>query len=71
MDRIYCAEQIHVPADFPALLKAYTKEVIRFNPTDIAAFSRDYFAALAQGSTCPPTAPPNSPSRSAAPSQPR
>lgn len=50
MDRIYCADQIEVPADFPAILKAYTKEVIRFGPADIAAFSRDYFAALASGS---------------------
>jgi len=49
MDRIYCSEQIEVPPVLPAILKAYTKEVIRFNPKDIPAFSRDYFAALANG----------------------
>ena len=47
MDRLYCADQIVVPPTLPAILKAYTKEVIRYNPADIAAFSRDYFAALA------------------------
>jgi len=47
MDRLYCADQIVVPPALPALLKAYTQEVIRYNPTDLAAFSRDYFAALA------------------------
>ena len=41
MDSIYSAEQIEVPAALPAILKAYTKEVIRYNPTDIAAFSRE------------------------------
>lgn len=51
MDRIYSAEQIDVPAELPAILKAYTKEVIRFNPKNIANFSRDYFTALAAGGT--------------------
>ena len=41
MDSIYSAEQIEVPAALPAILKAYTKEVIRYNPVDIAAFSRE------------------------------
>ena len=41
MDAIYSAEQIEVPASLPALLKAYTKEVIRNNPDDIPAFSRE------------------------------
>lgn len=48
MDRIYCAEQIVVPPTLPSILKAFTKEVIRYNPTDIPAFSRDYFTALTQ-----------------------
>jgi len=49
MDRVYCSEQIEVPPALPAILKAYSKEVIRYNPPDIPAFSRDYFAALAKG----------------------
>jgi hypothetical protein len=49
MDRIYCSEQIEVPPALPSILKAYTKEVIRYAPADIPAFSRDYFAALARG----------------------
>jgi hypothetical protein len=49
MDSIYCSDQIEVPEALPAILKAYTKEVIRFGPKDIVAFSRDYFASLASG----------------------
>ena len=30
--RIFCAEQINVPLDLPAVLKEYTKEVIRKSP---------------------------------------
>jgi len=47
MDKLYSADQIQVPAELPSILKAYTKEVIRYNPKDIVAFSRDYFASLA------------------------
>jgi Regulatory subunit of type II PKA R-subunit len=49
MDRMFCADQIKVPQALPALLKDYTKEVIRFNPRDIVAFSRDYFDAMSKG----------------------
>jgi len=49
MDRIYCAEQIEVPPELPGLLKAYTKEVIRYNPTDLVAFSAEYFEAHVNG----------------------
>jgi hypothetical protein len=49
MDRLYSAEQIVVPPELPPILKAYTKEVIRYQPKDIVAFSRDYFVALANG----------------------
>jgi hypothetical protein len=49
MDRIYCAEQIVVPPELPAIIKAYSKEVIRYQPEDLVAFSRDYFASLSQG----------------------
>jgi hypothetical protein len=41
MDRIYSSEQIEIPPAFPPILKAYSKEVIRFNPKDIPAFSRE------------------------------
>jgi hypothetical protein len=41
MDRLYCSEQIEVPPALPQLLKAFTKEVIRYNPKDIPAFSRE------------------------------
>jgi hypothetical protein len=54
-DRIYSAEQIEVPPKLPEILKAYTKEVIRFNPPDIVVFSRDYFTALADGCQYPIT----------------
>ena len=42
MDRIYVAEQIEVPPGLPAVLKAYAKEVIRFNPPNIVSFSKEY-----------------------------
>ena len=44
--RIFCAEQIVVPDDLPALLKNYSKEVIRANPQNIYAFSARYFETL-------------------------
>ena len=34
-------EQIIVPDDLPSILKNYSKEVIRSNPKDIIAFSRE------------------------------
>jgi len=47
MDRLYSENQIEVPKAFPAILKAYAKEVIRYNPKDIIAFSKDYFTSIA------------------------
>jgi len=41
MNSIYSAEQITVPPQFPSILKAYSKEVLRYNPKDIPAFSRE------------------------------
>mmetsp|Transcript_30993 Transcript_30993/g.50145 ORF Transcript_30993/g.50145 Transcript_30993/m.50145 type:complete len:214 (-) Transcript_30993:473-1114(-) len=46
VERIYCAEQISIPPELPEILKAYTKELIRQCPSDIIAFSREYFAKL-------------------------
>jgi hypothetical protein len=41
--RIFSAEQIEVPAALPAILKDFSKEVIRNNPKDLVKFSREYF----------------------------
>jgi hypothetical protein len=41
--RIFSADQIEVPADLPAILKDFSKEVIRSNPKDLIKFSREYF----------------------------
>lgn len=41
--RIYCAEQIYVPENLPIILKHYSKEVIRNQPTNILEFSKEYF----------------------------
>ncbi len=41
--RIFSAEQIEVPEELPAVLKNFSKEVIRSNPDDIVKFSREYF----------------------------
>lgn len=39
-----------IPPAFPQLLKAWTREVLRYKPDDIIGFSRDYFTALEDGS---------------------
>ena len=36
---LYCAEQIRVPEVLPDILKQWTKEVIRQNPSDVLEFS--------------------------------
>ena len=41
--RIFSAEQIVVPEELPAILKDFSKEVIRSNPKDLVRFSREYF----------------------------
>ena len=46
-NRIFSAEQIVVPPDLPGVLKDWTKEVIRKNPSDLLKFSAEYFAARA------------------------
>jgi hypothetical protein len=42
--------QYPLPPDFPPLLKALAREVIRYAPSDIYGFSRDYFTHMAAGS---------------------
>ncbi len=44
--RIFSAEQIEVPPEFPAILKEFTKEVIKSNPKDLIKFSREHFEKL-------------------------
>jgi calcium-dependent protein kinase len=44
--RIFAAEQIEVPDDFPGLLKNFIKEVVRSQPDNVATFSRQYFETL-------------------------
>lgn len=41
--RIFSADQITVPEDLPQILKEFSKEVIRNNPTDLVQFSKEYF----------------------------
>eukprot|EP00002_Diphylleia_rotans_P038619 TRINITY_DN881_c0_g1_i5.p1 TRINITY_DN881_c0_g1~~TRINITY_DN881_c0_g1_i5.p1 ORF type:complete len:129 (-),score=31.83 TRINITY_DN881_c0_g1_i5:29-415(-) len=43
---LYCAEQIVVPPELPDIIKAWTKEVIRAQPSDLKEFSRLYFSRL-------------------------
>ncbi|CAD7967284.1 unnamed protein product [Amoebophrya sp. A25] len=33
-ERIYCAEQIKVPAELPNIMKDYTKELLKNNPVE-------------------------------------
>ena len=41
--RIFSADQIEVPQALPAILKDFSKEVIRNNPENLVEFCRDYF----------------------------
>lgn len=41
--RIFSADQIVVPEDLPQILKEFSKEVIRQNPSDLVKFGREYF----------------------------
>lgn len=51
LDPIYCAEQIHVPPELSDVLKAFTKEVVRTQPSDILEFASMYFHNLASVAT--------------------
>ena len=44
--RIFAAEQIEVPDNFPGILKNYIKEIVRAGPENIVQFSRQYFEEL-------------------------
>ena len=41
--RIFSAEQIEVHPELPAILKDYSKALLRANPKNIYAFSAEYF----------------------------
>jgi len=41
--RIFSADQIVVPEELPQILKDFSKEVIRTNPSDLVQFSKEYF----------------------------
>mgnify|MGYP000606472191 CR=1 FL=1 len=44
--RIFSADQILVPDEFPKIMKDFTKEVVRKSPEDIIKFSKAYFESL-------------------------
>ena len=44
--RIFAAEQIEVPDEFPGILKNFVKEVVRNQPENMVEFSRQYFETL-------------------------
>jgi serine/threonine protein kinase len=44
--RIFSADQILVPDEFPKIMKDFTKEVVRKSPEDIVKFSKAYFETL-------------------------
>ena len=44
--RIFSAEQIIVPDDFPGILKNFTKEIVRNSPENVISFARTYFEQI-------------------------
>jgi hypothetical protein len=44
--RIFAAEQIDVPDEFPGILKNFIKEVVRAQPDELVKFSTEYFGEL-------------------------
>ena len=46
--RIFAAEQIEVPDEFPGILKNFIKEVVRRQPVEdeFVTFSKEYFQSL-------------------------
>ncbi|KAL0233550.1 hypothetical protein PCE1_002065 [Barthelona sp. PCE] len=47
MDRIYSAEQITVPPELPEIIKSFSMEVIRNQPSDLLRFCCNYWSRLA------------------------
>ena len=46
-ERIYCSEQIKIPAAYPEIIKQYCKAVLAEQPQDIIDFSIKYFGKRA------------------------
>lgn len=46
MNAMYCSEQINIPPELGAVLKQYTKAVIRAQPRELFKWSANYFAGL-------------------------
>ena len=47
VNRIFSASQIEVHPNLPQILKEYTKACVKANPSDLVAFSAEYFRKLA------------------------
>ncbi|XP_041670466.1 ropporin-1-like protein [Cheilinus undulatus] len=52
-DTMYCAQQINIPPELPAILKHFTKAAIRTQPKDVLQWSAAYFDALSKGEPLP------------------
>ncbi|XP_034416667.1 ropporin-1-like protein isoform X2 [Cyclopterus lumpus] len=52
-DTVFCAQQIHIPAKLPDILKNFTKAAIRTQPEDLLLWSAAYFHALSKGESLP------------------
>uniref|UniRef100_A0A8C2XGQ8 Ropporin-1-like protein n=1 Tax=Cyclopterus lumpus TaxID=8103 RepID=A0A8C2XGQ8_CYCLU len=50
---MFCAQQIHIPAKLPDILKNFTKAAIRTQPEDLLLWSAAYFHALSKGESLP------------------
>lgn len=59
-DRIYCAEQIKIPHDYPEIMRLYSKAALTEQPNNIVQFSIKYFGRLNAEHRAPaPTYQPN------------
>ncbi|KAG8470142.1 hypothetical protein KFE25_008563 [Diacronema lutheri] len=47
---IYCAEQVLIPDDLEAVVRLWTKAVLKERPSDIIAFSAQWFSQHAASS---------------------
>ncbi|CAL6079492.1 Regulatory_subunit of cAMP-dependent protein kinase [Hexamita inflata] len=56
-ERIYCSEQIKIPASYPEIMKQYSKSVLAEQPSDLIDFSIKYFGRLASEKTAAPAQP--------------
>ncbi|CCW66740.1 unnamed protein product [Phytomonas sp. Hart1] len=52
MDALYAVEQVHIPQELGAIMKQYTKAILRDEPTDVYKYSANFFAIIS--GRCPP-----------------